>query len=334
MKEIRKCLQCGGEIINGRNGIPVCKYCGTEYRDNVGGYSEELESIIRERQLGRFADAERLCRELIVKQPESSEAHWQMLLIRMGVIYEHDERAAKSEPTFWGYSYAKKELISNNEWYKKTINLAGSTEKRQHYRNLCENLDKLLNDYYALVDQSEEYDIFISFKNTETYFTPEGIEKQKPTYDSKKAEEIYNILTGNATGFEHNKGKYKVFFSNITLEEENNIGKKYEPKILRALQTAKAMILVGSEARFIESVWVQNEWLRYLNYMDNGIKETGSLILAYKEVESCPPIFLSSVKGRQYRKVDLDKLGWDRKLLDILSFVETKKPSIWDKKKK
>ncbi len=333
MNEIRKCLQCGGEIIIGKNGVPVCKYCGTEYRDNVGGYSEELNAIVRERQVGRFADAERLCKELIAKQPESSEAHWQMLLIRMGVIYELDERTLKSEPTFWGYSYAKKELISDNEWYKRTINLAGSTENRQQYAVLCEKLDNILNGYYTLVDQSEAYDIFISFKNTEEYFTTEGKKKFKPTYDSKRAEEIYNILTGKKEGYEQNKGKYKVFFSNITLEEEKNAGKKYEPKILRALQTAKAMILVGSESRFIESTWVQNEWLRYINYMDAGIKEDGSLILAYNEVEECPPIFKSSIKGRQYRKVDLSIEGWGKKLLEVLSFVETDNQSIWGKKR-
>ena len=42
MEQIKKCLQCGGEIVTkGKTGVPRCKYCGTEYKHSVEGYSEE-----------------------------------------------------------------------------------------------------------------------------------------------------------------------------------------------------------------------------------------------------------------------------------------------------
>jgi hypothetical protein len=58
------------------------------------------------------------------------------------------------------------------------------------------------------------------------------------------------------------KDDYRVFFSRITLEDK--LGQEYEPYIFSALNSAKIMLVVGTEAEHFNAVWVRNEWSRFL----------------------------------------------------------------------
>ncbi len=299
MNEVRKCLQCGGDIIIGKNGVPVCKYCGTEYRDNVGGYSEKLERIVEMRQLREFIKAEEMCSALISEQPESSEAHWQMLLATLGVVYVKEE--GKAKPTFFSYSYDERELLDKNKWFKKTIELAKTTKDRSFYEQKGKELDGLLNEFFNLVAKEDKYDVFISFKKSEIAIV-HGEEKAIDTDDYFKAYEIYNKL----------KDSYKVFFSPVSIGRDTGIeGEKYEPRILKAIQTAKVMILVGSREEYLKAQWVENEWRRYQHHINKGYKNKNSLILCYmKNMPNLP----SALKELQLPSIDMFKDGYIKEL--------------------
>lgn len=307
---IKKCLTCGGDLEPDSKGIPTCKYCGRQYKDAVGEYSSELKEIVNRRQLREFIQAEELGRELLKKQPESSEVYWQILLASLGVVYVQAD--GKSKPTFFSYSYDDRTLIADNENYKNAIKYAKSVENRRYYEAQAQELDTLLKEFFGLVAKEASYDIFISFKRTVTA-TVGGEERQIDTDDYYKAKEIYEYL---------NK-KYKVFFSPVSIGQDTGIeGEKYEPRILKALQTSQAMILLGSRTEYLEAQWVQNEWRRYQYFINKGKKNKSSLILGY---EKFMPALPTALKDIQLPSFDWFKASYLKDLESKLAFVKTSK---------
>ena len=309
--KITKCLQCGGDLkTNLKTGVPTCIYCGREYKDSVGSYSYDLQEIVNRRQMREFIQAEELCKELLHKQPESSEAYWQTLLSTLGVVYVQEEGRAK--PTFFSYTYDDRELIQDNEYYKKAIMYARSSEDREFYRTKAEELDVLLKEFFNLVAKENSYDIFISFKKS-TEAIVDGERRTIDTDDYIKAREIYDSL----------KDKYKVFFSPVSIGADTGIeGEKYEPRILKALQTAQAMILIGSRKEYLEAQWVENEWRRYQYFIQKGNKQKQSLILGYfRNMPSLP----TALKDIQLPSFDMFKGNYLKELRDKLSFVRSSK---------
>ncbi len=306
--EISCCLQCGGELkIHPRTGIPTCIYCGREYKNSVEGFSYDLQEIVNRRQMREFIQAEELCRELIQKQPENSEVYWQTLLSGLGVVYVQEE--GKAKPTFFSYSYDDRELIKDNENYKNAIKYANVDDKA-FYEEKAKELDELLKEFFNLVAKENSYDVFISFKKS-TEVIEDGEVEVKDTADYKKAEEIYKFLT---------EKKYKVFFSPVSIGTDTGIvGEKYEPRILKALQTAQAMILVGTKKSYIESQWVQNEWRRYQYFINKGFKKKNSLILAYSENIPQLPLALREI---QLASVDMFPSNYLTELQKQLSFIK------------
>ena len=270
-----ECTQCGGELEpDGRTGIPKCIYCGWKKTTSVDEYSYELKEIVTRRQLREFTNAEELCTELIRKHPESSEAYWQMLLITFGVVYVTEERVAK--PTFFFvHSYDESEGIAENEFCKKAIYYARSNEDGSFYSTKAKELDTLLKEFFKLEEEEKSYDIFISFKKNEEK-TVDGRKEEEETEDCKKGREIYEYFT---------KQGYKVFYSPESIENAPELyNKKFEPRILKALKTAQAMILLGTKGEYTKATWVESEWKRYLYLIEKNHKKSGSLILAYKDV--------------------------------------------------
>ena len=323
MSEIKavKCLQCGGEIeVNSLTGVGICPYCDSEYRESADSFFYELQEIVNRRQMREFIQAEDLCKELIYKHPECSEAYWQMLLSTLGVVYVQED--IKSKPTFFSYSYDERESITDNEYYKNAIKYSTSAQDKSFYQEKVKELDSLLKEFFNLVAKESSYDIFISFKKT-TVAIVDGEERIIDTDDYMKAKEIYKAL----------KDDYKVFFSPVSIGEDTGIeGEKYEPRILKALQTAQAMILVGSKKEYIESQWVENEWRRYQYFIQRGNKKKQSLVLVYLRNMPSLPIALRDV---QLPSIDMFKGSYLKELRDKLSFVRSSKgiKSVIDERK-
>ncbi|MCH5162065.1 MAG: leucine-rich repeat protein [Clostridiales bacterium] len=309
-EKITKCLTCGGDLAPDNSGIPTCIYCGRQNKDAAGGFSHELEEIVKRRQLREFIQAEELCRELQSKQPENAEVYWQTMLATLGVVYVQE--GGKAKPTFFSYSYDDRDLISNNSNFQNAVKYAKTTEERKYYESQAQVLDSLLKEFFSLVAKEDSYDIFISFKKS--FKAMAGNEEVSvDTNDYRKAEEIYN----------HLKDTYRVFFSPVSIGKDTGIeGEKYEPRILKALQTSQAMILLGSKTEYLEGQWVQNEWRRYLYFIDKGKKKSASLILGYQQ--AMPPL-PPALKDVQWPNFDWFKDGYLKVLDEKLAFVKSSK---------
>lgn len=311
---IQKCLTCGGELqANARTGIPTCIYCGRAYRNAVDSYSGKLSEITNRRQVREFIKAEELCRILLEEQPESSEANWQALLSSLGVVYVKERETGASKPTFFSYTYDERTSVLQNSYYKNAVRFAPTEEDRKYYEEKGKELDALLKEFFELVAKENSYDIFISFKKSEQVTAADGEVRTVDTDDYEKAREIYERL----------KGKYRVFFSPESIGKDTGIeGEKYEPRILKALQTAQAMILLGSKKEYLEAQWVENEWKRYLYFMDKGLKAKNSLIYVYHRNF---PILPAALAEKQLPSVDMFKGDMFSRIEEKLGFVKSGK---------
>lgn len=306
------CTTCGGSLrLDKKTNHLKCEHCGRVYLDE-SKVPHEIEEICRARQSRSFVVAEELCREFIKKNPTVAEGYWQSLMVELGIVFVGDgENGYK--PTFFCFQNDKSQKITATENYKNAIKYAATKEDRQDYERQATYIQKVLEEFFALTAKEESYDIFISFKKSEILTSASGEERSVDTSDYRKAEEIYNAL----------KGKYKVFFSPVSIGKDTGIlGEKYEPRILKALQTSQAMILVGTKTEYLEAEWVQNEWKRYRYFIEKGFKKKNSLILGYM---GNMPRMPAALKEVQLPNFDMFSASYLKEVEKMLSFVKSSK---------
>ena len=136
---------------------------------------------------------------------------------------------------------------------------------RKIYRDEAKQIEEIRKGILEVSGKEEPYDIFICYK--------EADENGDRTVDSVIAQDVYDALT--------EKG-YRVFFSRISLEDK--LGTEYEPYIFAALNSAKIMLVFGTDYEYFNAVWVKNEWSRFLSLIAAGQKKT--LIPCYKSVDA------------------------------------------------
>jgi len=245
-----KCKMCGGNIYPSDNKkVVVCEYCGNAQTIPSLECDEELISLYNRANTLRldneFDMAILTYESIIEKKPHDCEAHFGMVLCKYGVEYVEDPSTHKLVPTI--HRTLKKSIFDDLD-YQEAIKNA-DVLSRQIYEQEAKRIDLIQKSIIEISQTTTHYDIFICYKETDI--------NNNRTNDSLIAYDIYNELT--------NKG-YKVFFSKITLEDK--LGVEYEPYIYSALLSSKVMIVVGTKFEYLNSVWVKNEWNRFLLMMD------------------------------------------------------------------
>lgn len=265
---ITKCLTCGGELAqNASSGAYVCKSCKRVYPKRSKSYFEDLKNITAYRQVKDFERAYQLCEEQKSVHPRTGEVYWQAFLCDCGVIYIQDIGEVK--PALFNYQYNQQTSVLENINCKKAIEYAQTGIELDYYVSQAKQIEKLIEEFYVLVEKESSYDIFISCKPTKVEKGSDGKLIVKYTDDYKKALELYSALNNY----------YKVFFAPMSIGQEIGVKtKRYAPGILKALKTSQAMILVSSSYSNVMSQWVQKEWQVYLHYLSKKLKKPNSLL--------------------------------------------------------
>ncbi|MBR3864565.1 MAG: leucine-rich repeat protein [Clostridia bacterium] len=278
------CKTCGQPLVRQGNNY-ICNYCGNAW---VADLANDIHAVERANawealRRGDFEKATELFDEILLKNNNDYEALWGKALSLNAILYVIDLSEDKRVPTC--NNITENSFISSNE-VKKAISIAPS-EVALSYKKQAEYIEKVRLEWLEKASKEPEYDVFISFKDSDR---DNGIER---TQDSIDAQDLYNLLTAEGL---------KVFFSRISLR--NKISEQYEPYIYNAIKTAKVMIVFGEKVEYFTAPWIKNEWRRYLSRIESAEKHKNSLVVVYKDINVGElPKVLSSKQCLNYEDV-------------------------------
>lgn len=291
---VLKCKMCGGEL-SFEEGATVCEceYCGS--KQTIPNVDDEkrvklYERANRLRLNNEFDKAYGVYESIIADSSEEAEAYWGLVLCKYGIEYVDDPATGEKVPTCHRSSF---DSVMDDANFEMVMENADSVA-RSVYREQAKAIEEIRKGIIEVSSKEEPYDIFICYKETD--------ENGDRTVDSLIAQDTYDALT--------EKG-YKVFFSRITLEDK--LGQEYEPYIFAALNSAKVMLVFGTDYEYFNAVWVKNEWSRYLQLMAKGAKKT--LIPCYKGLDAYDI-------PKEFAKLQAQDMGKVGALQDLLRGIE------------
>lgn len=292
---IIRCKMCGGnlEIAEG-SPVGICDHCGAKQTLPRVDDEEQRNLFDRANELrmrSEFDKAETLYEKIIQTNPEEAEAYWGLILCRYGIEYVEEKSTGKRIPTC---HYASNVAITADEDYKNALRYADISQKIL-YEEEAKAIDKIQKGILAISRKEEPYDVFICYK--------QGDEHRRRTLESVLSAEIYDRLTEQG---------YRVFFAEFTLKDR--LGEEFEPLIFSALNSAKAMLCVGTKPENFQAVWVRNEWSRFLKLMKKD--RTKMVIPCYKDMDPAKlPEEFAILQAQDMSRISFydDLLRWMKK---------------------
>lgn len=292
MSVVYKCKICGGEIQPNEDGrIGKCLYCGAvqtlpkEKDDKVSNILNRANDYRINCDFDRAIYEYEKVMELDETEPE---AHWGLFLSKYGVEYVKDNMTFTYKPTLHRISSVS---VFDDVDYKATLKYADSISVMQ-YKKDAEDIEMVMKELLLLSANQEPYDVFLSYKEMD------DVTRQR-TDDSYLAYDLYNELTS--------KG-YKVFFAPKSL----GVG-LFEPKIYSAIISSKVMLVLGTQPKYFDAIWVKNEWSRFAELIDNG--EQKVLIPIFKNMEAGQ----LPNKLAKYQALDMANISFLQTLTDLIS---------------
>ena len=298
---VLKCKMCGGNIeITENQNIGVCDSCGSTMTiPNVN--DERIMNLFDRanhfRLQNEFDKALAAYESILSEDNKNAEAHWGCVLSRYGIEYVKDPSTHKRVPTC---HRVQNESVLSDLDYKQAVEYAEDNSVKAIYEKEAEAIAEIQKNILSIANNESPYDIFICYKETDN--------SGRRTIDSTLAQDIYYQLTNDG---------YKVFFSRITLEDK--LGTEYEPYIFSALNSAKVMLVIGTDKDYFNAVWVKNEWARFLDLMKKD--KSKMIIPCYRDMDAYDlPDELS-----MFQSQDMGKIGFIQDLIRGIEKVISQK---------
>ena len=291
---VYKCKMCGGDL-NIEEGVSVveCEFCGSRQTVPTADNEKKMTLFGRANRLrlaNEFDKAAGVYEQIVSEFPEEAEAYWGLFLCKYGIEYVDDPATGKKIPTCHRSSF---ESALEDTDFEQACENADAVARRE-YREEAKVIEGLRSRIIEVSSKEEPYDIFISYKDRD--------ENNDRTIDSVIAQDVYDALT--------EKG-YRVFFSRISLE--NKLGTEYEPYIFAALNSAKVMLVFGTDYENFNAVWVKNEWSRFLALIAAGQKKV--LIPCYKDIDAYD-------MPKEFKKLSAQDMGKVGAMQDLLRGID------------
>lgn len=303
---IIKCKMCGGNIeFNNNDTTGTCDSCGS--RQTFPKISTEKKMSMYERAIdlrisNEYDKAAEIYEDILSEDATDAETYWSLVLCKYGIEYIDDPATHKKIPTI---NRTQNVSVFNDSNYQAAIKYSDSIQ-REIYKSEAETINEIQKKILAISALEEPFDVFICYKETDI--------NGRRTQDSVLANDLYHILS---------KEGFKVFFSRITLETK--LGQEYEPYIYSALNSSKVMIVIGTRPEYFNSVWVKNEWSRFLGMIKDGADKT--LIPAFKDMNPYDlPDAFSHLQAQ-----DMSVLGFTQDLIHGIKKIIQKEPEKTEK---
>ena len=308
------CPICTSPHLKEENGKLHCISCGEWFEKDVETNEERDARVLYLANLNtaeqllrmsppRFDDAEDHFRDFIKLYPDHCDGYWGLVRARYGIKYEDDVTGRKI-PSCYKSSY--KDFRKDSD-FMKALHFAENDYIRNYIQEQAELIADICKEWREEAEKYN-YDVFISFKDKDEKL---GISDA----DHREMNNLYDALKDEG---------YSVFFSPRSMR--NYTGKHYDPYIFNALQSAKIMIVYGSNPNYFTTTWVQNEWTRFLKMEENGEKKKGSCIVAYNgfsPYELPPQLRKRQAVDASQRRYYLDIFNCIKKILTEEKKVDT-----------
>lgn len=285
-----KCKMCGGnlEFTEGQS-YGTCDSCGSTMTLPKGNDERIINLFNRAthyRQQNEFDKAIATYESILEEDGENAEAFWGLVLSKYGIEYVEDPKTHKRIPTCHRLQH---DSILADLDYQSALKYAIDHDAERLYQEEASQISEIQKNILSVANNEAAYDIFICYKESDN--------SGKRTMDSVLAQDLYTQLTDEG---------YKVFFARITLEDK--LGQKYEPYIFAALNSAKVMLVVGTNKDNFNAVWVKNEWSRFLVMAKKDNKKL--IIPCYRDMDAYDlPDELS-----MFQSQDMNKIGFTQDL--------------------
>ena len=195
-----------------------------------------------------YNKAEEYYHRVLTKGGDDSEVYWRLLMCHYCLFYQKDNDGHLI-PIILNPDLTDPAEMS----LRRELEHHMAEQEKPYYLSELNKIDRILDKYRLLKDQVQ-YDVFISvMQNQDGHYTT----------DSDVASDLYDFLEDQG---------FKVFNSRRTVIPA---GQEYEPYIISALMSAKALIVVGTSAENMNSPWVKNEWSRFQWLQYHEKKQTG-----------------------------------------------------------
>lgn len=273
--------------------VGTCEYCGSTMTLPKVTDDQRAAAFNRGnhfRRIGEFDKALAVYERIVSEDDTDAEAHWCCALCRFGIEYVEDPGTYEYLPTCHRVSF---DSFLEDVDYLAAVKYSDGITRRQYQKDAA-NIAEVQKGILATSQNEAPFDIFICYKETG--------EDGNRTRDSLLAQDIYYQLT--------EQGR-RVFFARITLEDK--VGSQYEPYIFAALNSAKVMLVVGTDYEYFNAVWVKNEWSRFLKLMASGKKK--SLIPCFKGIDAYD-------MPKEFTKLQAQDLGKVGAMQDLLRGID------------
>ena len=288
---VLKCNICGGELeLSTDMSIGVCQYCDSTITipKNLDHKGNLYNRAVFLRQNNEFDKAALIYEDILKEDNTDAEAHWGLVLSKYGIEYVADPVTGEHLPTC---HRTQAESILSDPDYLAAIDYYDA-QSVSVIEEQAKQINKIQSKILEISRREPPYDLFICYKETD--------EVGGRTEDSIIAQDLYYELI---------KRGYKVFFARKTLESK--LGSEYEPIIYAALNSARVMIVLGTDPAHFNAVWVRNEWSRFIK-MARDSKEEKIIIPAFKGISPYElPNELSNFQSQ-----DMSKIGFMQDLTD------------------
>lgn len=311
---IIKCKMCGGDIeLSDDKTFGVCEYCGSTM--TLPKISDEQRAAAFNRgnyfrRIGEFDQALELYEQIVRENDTDAEAHWCCALCRYGIEYVEDPETLEWLPTCQRASFDS--FVKDIDYLAALEHSDGIT--RRQYQKEAAKIEEVRRGILVVSQNETPFDVFLCYKESD--------DNGERTIDSTLAQDIYYRLTEQG---------WRVFFARITLEDK--VGAQYEPYIFAALHSAKIMVVIGTRPDYLNSVWVKNEWSRFLYLMKQDKDKL--LLPCYRDMDPYDlPEPLSVLQSFDMAKIGFiqDLLRGIGKVLDIKKQDSSVKHDFADKK--
>ena len=258
---VMKCPVCGElNYKNVNNDLYKCSVCNSHFfhldSDEVMTLKEAQICL----SLYQFDKADQLYQNILINTNDEKiivMALFGRILAYFGVNYIKDFNG-NLILTFTNYDPRFKSIKETSFYQKLKEN-----KYYELYEDKINQLDKEYERINGELNKTPLYDVFICTKISLKSYDNPTIEGR--TEDSAKARMIHDELTRRGLN---------VFYSDIDLR-----GINYDAQIYSALERSKNIVVVASKKEYLESVWVQSEWQRWLHFIKQGVKQEKSFYL-------------------------------------------------------